>query len=114
MHQQAAVDSYALQPILADDGCALSLGVIPVFWADVGIDVSGSAMHVDLNFTCFPLTQGGAIVALKPGNFGRDPIALDQARAVHEAIVAGRRPPLKRAQVALTSYVLHYARRWAK
>lgn len=56
---------------------------------------------------------GSEPIALKLNNFGRDPIDLDQARGVQHAIVAGRRPPLTRAQVAFTSYKLHYARLWA-
>jgi hypothetical protein len=58
--------------------------------------------------------QAGAIVELRPGEFGCEPISSDDARAFRRSIAEGRRPPLKRVQTALCSFVKYYGCAWAR
>jgi hypothetical protein len=58
--------------------------------------------------------QAGAIVDLQPGRFGSEPISPDDAKAVRRSISDGRRPPLKRVQTALCSFVKYYGCAWTR
>lgn len=58
--------------------------------------------------------KAGAIVALQPGGFGCEPISPDDAKAFRRSISEGRRPPLKRVQTALCSFVKHYGCAWTR
>ena len=77
---------------------------------------STSSFHISTCAQCivFIGKKAGAIVDLRPGGFGCEPISPDDARAFRRSIAEGRRPPLKRVQTAFSSFVKHYGCSWAR